>query len=161
MILGTSGTPHFRHLGLFGLHQRQNTLLHSLTLSVQAIEQENTSSVHFDLGYGADRRTAGKRSPSMARPCEDQLPGVHLLTAYAHQVKAALAQLAVPGYTNDHKAALQLLNILPLKDTVVTGDAMFCQKDLSGKVLRKGGHYIWPVKDNQPQRKRADHHGLR
>lgn len=82
-----------------------------------------------------------------------QLPGVHLLAAYAHQAKAALAQLAVPGYTNEHKAALQLLNILPLKDTVVTGDAMFCHKDLSGKVLRKGGHYIWPVKDNQPQLK--------
>lgn len=82
-----------------------------------------------------------------------QLPGVHLLAAYAHQAKAALAQLAVPGHTNEHKAALQLLDILPLKDTVVTGDAMFCQKDLSIKVLRKGGHYIWPVKDNQPQLK--------
>jgi hypothetical protein len=82
-----------------------------------------------------------------------QLPGVHLLAAYAHQAKAALAQLSVPGYSNEHKAALQLLDIIALKDTVVTGDAMFCQKCFSGKVLRKGGHYIWPVKDNQSQLK--------
>jgi len=82
-----------------------------------------------------------------------QIPGVHLLAAYAHRAGAVLGQLAVRGHTNEHKAALRLLNILPLKDTVVTGDAMFCHKDLSRKILRKGGHYVWAVKGNQPQLK--------
>jgi hypothetical protein len=81
------------------------------------------------------------------------IPGVHLLAAYAHQTAAVLAQLPVKGHTNEHKAALHLLNILPLKDTIVTGDAMFCQKDLSRKVLKKGGQYVWAVKDNQSQLK--------
>jgi hypothetical protein len=80
----------------------------------------------------------------------DQLPGVHLLAAYAHQAGAVLGQLSVQSKTNEHKAALRLLNLIPLKDTVVTGDAMFCQRDLSRKVLQKGGHYLWAVKDNQP-----------
>lgn len=78
-----------------------------------------------------------------------ELAGVHLLAAYAHEAHAVLAQLPVKGHTNEHKVALRLLNILPIRDTVVTGDAMFCQKDLSRKVLKKGGHYVWPVKDNQ------------
>ena len=77
------------------------------------------------------------------------LAGVHLLAAYAHEARAVLAQLPVKGGTNEHKTALRLLNVLPIQDTVVTGDAMFCQKDLSRKVLKKGGHYVWPVKDNQ------------
>ena len=79
----------------------------------------------------------------------DQLPGVHLLAAYAHQTSAVLGQLSVQSKTNEHKAALRLLNLIPLKDTILTGDAMFCQRDLSRKVLRKGGHYVWAVKDNQ------------
>jgi hypothetical protein len=78
-----------------------------------------------------------------------ELAGVHLLAAYAHEAHAVLAQLPVKGQTNEHKVALRLLNIMPIRDTVVTGDAMFCQKDLSRKVLKKGGHYVWPVKDNQ------------
>jgi len=79
----------------------------------------------------------------------DQLPGVHLLAAYAHQARAVLGQLSVHSKTNEHKAALRLLNLIPMKDTIITGDAMFCQRDLSRKVLGKGGNYVWAVKDNQ------------
>jgi hypothetical protein len=79
----------------------------------------------------------------------DQLPGVHLRAAYAHEAGAVLGQLSVQSKTNEHKAALRLLNLIPMRDTIVTGDAMFCQRDLSRKVLRKGGHYVWAVKDNQ------------
>jgi len=66
-----------------------------------------------------------------------QLPGVHLLAAYAHEAKAALAQMPVDAKTNEHKAALELLGVLPLAGKVVVGDAMFCQRDLSRKVLQK------------------------
>ena len=33
---------------------------------------------------------------------------------------------------------------------VVTGDAQFCQRDLSRRVVAGGGAYFWAVKDNQP-----------
>jgi glutathione synthase/RimK-type ligase-like ATP-grasp enzyme len=79
----------------------------------------------------------------------DQLPGVHLLAAYAHEAGVVLGQLSVESKTNEHKAALRLLNLIPMKDTIITGDAMFCQRDLSRKVRGKGGHYVWAVKDNQ------------
>ncbi len=32
----------------------------------------------------------------------------------------------------------------------MTGDAIFCQRDLSEEVVDAGGDYIWVVKDNQP-----------
>jgi DDE_Tnp_1-associated/Transposase DDE domain len=80
-----------------------------------------------------------------------QLPGVHLLAAYAPRVAAVVAQVRVGQKTNEHKAALELLGVLPLAGKVVTGDAMFCQRDVCEKVLEKGGDYLWTVKDNQPK----------
>lgn len=77
-------------------------------------------------------------------------PGVHLLAAFAPNVDAVLAQLRVDCKTNEHKAALELLKILPLKGVIVTADAMFTHADFSQAVLKGGGDYILPVKDNQP-----------
>jgi hypothetical protein len=67
-----------------------------------------------------------------------QLPGVHLLAAYAHEAKIVLDQIPVDGQTNEHKTALKLLNLIALKDKVVLGDAAFCQRDLSAKISKKG-----------------------
>jgi hypothetical protein len=44
---------------------------------------------------------------------DGETPGVHLVAAYAPDVKAVLAQLRVDAKTNEHKAALELLGILP------------------------------------------------
>ena len=78
-------------------------------------------------------------------------PGVHLVSAYAPEVKAVLAQLRVDAKTNEHKAALELLGVLPLKGKVVTGDAMFTHRDFAQEVRDQGGDYILIVKDNQSQ----------
>ena len=79
-----------------------------------------------------------------------QLPGVHLLAAYAHEAGIVLRQLPVDAKTNEHKAALEMLDLIPVKGKLLTGDAMFCQRDLSRKIRAKQGDYLWPVKDNQP-----------
>lgn len=86
---------------------------------------------------------------------DGSLPGVHLLAAYAADVGAVLAQLRVDGKTNEHKAALELLGVLPVSGAIVTADAMFTHTDFAAKVQNGGGDYILPVKDNQP-RLRAD-----
>ena len=79
-----------------------------------------------------------------------QLPGVHLLAAYCRDIEGVLAQLAVPGKTNEHKTALELLKLIPLKGTLITGDAAFTQRDLCTAVIAGGGDYFLTVKDNQP-----------
>lgn len=83
-----------------------------------------------------------------SRPGE--VPGQHLVAAYAPQVEAVLGQLRVDAKTNEHKAALDLLGILPLRGKVVIGDAAFCQRDLAEKVTGEGGDYVFTVKANQP-----------
>ncbi len=61
-----------------------------------------------------------------------------------------VAQSRVNEKTNEHKDALELLERILLKDTVVVGDAAFCQRDLCEKILRAEGHYVLAVKENQP-----------
>jgi hypothetical protein len=78
------------------------------------------------------------------------LPGHHLVAAYAADAQAVLAQLRVDSKTNEHKAALELLGMLPLKGTIVTGDAAFCQRDVAALVHEAGGDYVLTVKANQP-----------
>lgn len=83
---------------------------------------------------------------------DGEVPAVHLLAAYAPQAAAVLGQMTVEATTNEHKAALRLLDILPpLQGAVVTADAMFTHADFATAVLEQGGHYILYAKDNQPQ----------
>lgn len=67
-----------------------------------------------------------------------ELAGVHLLAAYAHEAKVVLDQVPVDGKTNEHKTALALPDLVPVQGKLVTGDAAFCQRDLSKKVAKKG-----------------------
>src|SRR5262249_2098840 len=84
---------------------------------------------------------------------DGQTPGVHLLAAYVPQAAAVIAQLRVDGKTNEHKAALQLLGVLPLAGRVLTGDAMFTPRDVAAEVVAAEGDYLLVVKDNQPELK--------
>ena len=68
-----------------------------------------------------------------------EIAGVHLLAAYAHEARAVLDQIPVDATTNEHKAALELLDLIPLEGKLVMGDAMFCQRDLSRKIRGKKG----------------------
>ena len=92
--------------------------------------------------WTAGRVAAGWRSVSLdgktLRGVQGhQVPGVHLLAAYAHEAKTVLDQIPVNAKTNEHKTALELLNLIPVEGKVVTGDAMFCQRDLSRKIKAK------------------------
>ncbi len=80
----------------------------------------------------------------------EQLPAVHLVAGYAHEARVALAQLRVDCKTNEHKAALELLGLLPLNGAVVTADAMFTHADFCREIRRADGDYLLAVKENQP-----------
>lgn len=80
---------------------------------------------------------------------------VHLLSLFDQQLGAVLRQLAMPADTNEHKAALTLLKTIVLRGRLITGDAIFCQRDLCQQVVEDGGDYLLAVKDNQPELKAA------
>jgi hypothetical protein len=74
---------------------------------------------------------------------------VHLLSLLDGPTGGVLRQAAVDAKTNEHKAALALLEGLVLEGRLVTADAMFCHRDVAERVLGQGGHYFFAVKDNQ------------
>jgi hypothetical protein len=80
---------------------------------------------------------------------------VHLLSVLDQKTGCTLSQTRVDEQTNEAKTALELLRGLVLKGRVVTGDAMFCQREVCQAVLDRGGHYLFVVKDNQPTLKEA------
>jgi len=80
---------------------------------------------------------------------DGETPAIHLVSAYATDVRAVLGQLRVDAKTNEHKAALELLGVLPVKGRVITGDALLTHRDVCAEVIEAGGDYILPVKENQ------------
>jgi hypothetical protein len=98
---------------------------------------------------GTDKQPVSLDGKTLRGSRDGEAPGHHLVSAYTHKHQAVLAQIRVDAKTNEHKAALELLGILPVKGRVVLGDAMFCQRDLCEKITEQGGDYLFTVKGNQ------------
>ncbi len=75
--------------------------------------------------------------------------GEHMLAAFLPVEGVVLAQEAVGSKENELVAAPKVLERLDLRGRVVTGDALFTQRNLSMQILAGGGDYLWPAKDNQ------------
>jgi hypothetical protein len=126
------------------------TTLHYLFRALDAEAFEAAIRRWSQARSGAAGRAMALDGKTLCGTTGVQLPGVHLLAAYTHEAGQVLGQVRVNAKTNEHKAALELLGLIPVHGNIITGDAMFCQKELSEEVLRRGGDYLWVVKDNQP-----------
>lgn len=98
----------------------------------------------------ADKEPLSLDGKTLRGSRDGAVPGQHLVAAYAPLVEAVLVQVRVDAKTNEHKAALQLLGLLPVKNRIVIGDALFCQRDLCAEIIDQGGDYIFFAKANQP-----------
>lgn len=75
---------------------------------------------------------------------------LHLVSAWAHEQRLTLAQVAVAGKSNEITAIPQLLKMLDLHGALVSIDAIGCQKEIAKEIRAGGGHYLLALKDNQP-----------
>lgn len=73
----------------------------------------------------------------------------HVLSAFCGGLQTVLGHEASRGKGLEIPDALKLLERLDLKDKIVTGDAIFCQKSITAKIAERGGDYVFPVKNNQ------------
>lgn len=74
---------------------------------------------------------------------------IHLLSAWCTANEAVLGQVACDAKSNEITAMPKLLELLDLKGSVVSTDAMHCQRKTAGEIIDKGGDYLLQVKDNQ------------
>ncbi len=63
--------------------------------------------------------------------------------------RKVLAQVEVGRKENEISKAPKALECVEISQKVVTGDAMHTQKAFSAQIVRQGGDYIFPVKENQ------------
>lgn len=75
---------------------------------------------------------------------------LHLVSAWASNLRISLGQVAVDDKSNEITAVPQLLALLELTGAVVTLDAMHCQKATTAAIQAKAADYVLIVKDNQP-----------
>ena len=80
---------------------------------------------------------------------------IHLLAMVDHATGGVVAQMRMPSETNEHRSAMRLLRSLVLEGRLVTGDAMFCHRNICRHITDSGGDYLLTVKDNQPELKEA------
>lgn len=82
---------------------------------------------------------------------DGEVPAVHLLSAVLHREGLVLNQTRVESKTNELKCVAPVLDPLDIQGAVVTGDAMFTQKEVAEYLVsEKKADYILQVKDNQP-----------
>lgn len=129
-----------------------NTIRRTMASSLDEVDLQKQISRYLHQNYGnqqsilvvVDGKTLRGTIP------KGKTQGVHLLAAYLPDEGVVLLQVEVGNKENEISAAPKLLRQLDLKGRVVSGDAMFAQRDISVQVLAQGGDYIWIVKDNQP-----------
>ncbi len=75
---------------------------------------------------------------------------LHLVSAWAADQRLVLGQLAVGAKSNAIVAVPKLLELLSLRGTIVTADALNCQRQIARQVTEQGGDYALALKGNQP-----------
>jgi hypothetical protein len=78
-------------------------------------------------------------------------PIVHMVSAWAERNSLVLAQRKVDEKSNEITAIPKLLEALELSGTVVTIDAMGCQRAIARQIMEKRADYVLAAKENQGQ----------
>ena len=74
---------------------------------------------------------------------------IHIVSAWACENKMVFGQVATDEKSNEITAIPKLLEMLVLDGSVVTIDAMGCQKKIAEKIKESNGDYVFSLKGNQ------------
>ena len=84
--------------------------------------------------------------PSIAPAARHPL---HMVSAWGCEQRLVLAQVATDAKSNEITAVPALLKMLSLKGTIVTADALNCQRAIARQIVDQGGDYCLALKGNQ------------
>ncbi len=77
-------------------------------------------------------------------------PALHLVSAWATQNRVVLGQVRTEEKSNEIEAIPRLLNLIDIKNSIVTLDAMGCQQAIAKQIIAQEGDYVLSLKENQP-----------
>ena len=73
----------------------------------------------------------------------------HVVSAWVAENQITLGQLAAEEKSNEITAIPELIDMLDIKGSTVTIDAMGCQKQIAAKICGKNADYVFGLKGNQ------------
>ena len=111
--------------------------LSSCLLNWISVERESRSVVAID---GKTIRGSGN----------SQHKAYHVISAFVAENQITLGELTVEEKTNEITAVPELLDLIDVEDSIVTADAMSCQKKIVEKITDAKADYTIGLKQNQP-----------
>lgn len=74
---------------------------------------------------------------------------IHMVSAWAVHNHLILGQVKTDEKSNEITAIPELLKTLDIKGSIVTTDAMGCQREIAKQIVDQGGDYLFSLKGNQ------------
>lgn len=103
-----------------------------------------------------ERKTSGEViaiDGKRIRGCYDRYhaqDAIHMVSAWATENGVSLGQIKTDGKSNEITAIPRLLEMLDIKDRIVTVDSMGTQKEIARHIIDQGGDYVLALKGNPP-----------
>ena len=73
----------------------------------------------------------------------------YIVSAFLAEVGISIGQVKVSDKSNEITAIPELLDLINIKDAIITIDSIGTQEKIINKIVSKEGHYCFNVKDNQ------------
>ena len=74
---------------------------------------------------------------------------IHMVSAWASATRLVLGQIKVDDKSNEITAIPELLRVLEIAGCIVTIDAIGCQKEIAGQIIKQGADYVLALKESQ------------
>ena len=79
---------------------------------------------------------------------------LHIISAQISELGLTLAQCSTEDKSNEIPTVQKLLKELNIKGTMITADALNCQKETAEIIVKQKADYLFSVKDNHPNLKK-------
>lgn len=78
------------------------------------------------------------------------MSAVHVMNAWSSANDFCVGQMRIDGKSNEITAMPQLIRMMDVKGSVITADALNCQKETARAIIEEGADYVLALKGNQP-----------
>ena len=138
IVIGTINTEHFFRITVRMLMDTVDEIL-KLSGREGELHERSILSVDGKESCGSKRKT-GK---------DGMVKALQTLNVYSDEYGMCVGQKFIGEKTNEIPAAQEILSLMDLWGTIVTADAMNCQKDTVKAIVKGKGEYVLALKGNQ------------
>lgn len=140
IVISSLNSNYFYSLVVDFLIEKMNALLNAVGKGNQELtENKDIISLDGKTSCGSKRAKTNKEGAK----------ALHTLNAYSSDNGMCIGQVFVNEKSNEIPATIELLDIIDVRNTIVTWDALNTQKETVKKVINRGGDYVGALKGNQ------------